>query len=98
MTLPFLALPLTPALRAHVGPEGRLITPKSLSGGLLHLAQDTEKHLHSLVGDFLLPRWKMGLSENVGSIPNEIAIFHRDNDQQNHWVQWGTLFSDTPKY
>ena len=32
----------------------------------------------------------MGLSENVGYIPNEIAIFHRDNDQQNHWVQWGT--------
>ena len=24
------------------------------------------------------------------NIPNEIAIFHRDNDQQNHWVQWGT--------
>ena len=41
---------------------------------------------------------KMGLSENVGYIPNEIAIFHRDNDQQNHWVQWGTLFSDTPKW
>ena len=20
------------------------------------------------------------------NIPNEIAIFHRDNDQQNHWV------------
>ena len=38
----------------------------------------------------------MGLSENVGYIPNEIAIFHRDNDQQNHWVQRGTLFSDTP--
>ena len=38
----------------------------------------------------------MGLSENVGYIPNEIAIFHRDNNQQNHWVQWGTLFSDTP--
>ena len=32
----------------------------------------------------------------IGYIPNEIAIFHRDNDQQNHWVQWGTLFSDTP--
>ena len=30
------------------------------------------------------------------NIPNEIAIFHRDNDQQNHWVQWGTLFSDKP--
>ena len=28
----------------------------------------------------------MGLSENVGYIPNEIAIFHRDNDQQNQWV------------
>ena len=40
-------------------------------------------------------RSHMGLSENVGYIPNEIAIFHRDNDQQNHWVQWGTLFSDT---
>ena len=26
----------------------------------------------------------MGLSENVWYIPNEIAIFHRDNDQQNH--------------
>ena len=34
----------------------------------------------------------------IGYIPNEIAIFHRDNDQQNHWVQWGTLFSDTPMY
>ena len=28
----------------------------------------------------------MGLSENVGYIPNEIAICYRDNDQQNHWV------------
>ena len=28
----------------------------------------------------------LGLSENVGYIPNEITIFHRDNDQQNHWV------------
>ena len=28
----------------------------------------------------------MGLSENVGYIPNEIAIKKRDNDQQNHWV------------
>ena len=48
---------------------------------------------------FLIPR-KMGardtgcwlaqlygfVYENVGYIPNEIAIFHRDNDQQNHWV------------
>ena len=32
----------------------------------------------------------MGVSENVGLIfpifPNEIAIFHRDNDHENHWV------------
>ena len=29
------------------------------------------------------------------NIPNEIAIFHRDNDQQNHWVQWGTQHFQT---
>jgi hypothetical protein len=40
----------------------------------------------------------MGLSENVGYIPKQIAIFDWDNDQQNHWVQWGTLFSDTPQW
>jgi hypothetical protein len=34
----------------------------------------------------------------IGYIPNEIAIFHRDNDQQNHWVKRGTLFSDTPGF
>ena len=28
----------------------------------------------------------MGMSANGVNIPNEIAIFHRDNDQQNHWV------------
>ena len=28
----------------------------------------------------------MGLSENRVNLPNEIAIFHRDDDQQNHWV------------
>ena len=48
---------------------------------------------------------KMGMSLNIPygfvwkcwvHIPNEIAIFHRDNDQQNHWVKRGTLYSDTP--
>ena len=29
----------------------------------------------------------VGVSENVGYIPNEIAIKTRDNDQQNHWVK-----------
>ena len=32
------------------------------------------------------------------NIPNEIAIFHRDNDQQNHWVQWGTQHFQTNPY
>ena len=39
----------------------------------------------------------MAMSENGVYTPNEIAIFHRDNDQQNHWVFRGTqLFSDKP--
>ena len=32
------------------------------------------------------------------NIPNEIAIFHRDNDQQNHWVDWGTNHFQTYPY
>ena len=36
----------------------------------------------------------------MGYIANEIAIFRRDNDQQNRWVFWGlamfSLFSDKP--
>ena len=40
----------------------------------------------------------MGLVMKIGYIPNEIAIKNRDNDQQNHWVKRGTLFSDTPIY
>ena len=40
----------------------------------------------------------IGLSKNVGYIPNEIAIFLRDNDQQNHWVQWGLAYFQTHPY
>ena len=29
------------------------------------------------------------------NIPNEIAIFHRDKDHENHWVQWGTQHFQT---
>ena len=32
----------------------------------------------------------------MGYTPNEIAIFRRDNDQQNHWVIGYTTFSDKP--
>ena len=31
----------------------------------------------------------------IGYLPNEIAIQKRDNDQQNHWVHWGTLHFQT---
>ena len=34
----------------------------------------------------------------IGYIPNEIAIFHRDNDQQNHWVFRGTQHFQTHPY
>ena len=37
----------------------------------------------------------MGLSENRVNLPNEIAIFHRDNDQQNHWVFRGVPYFQT---
>ena len=38
---------------------------------------------------------ELGLSENVGYIPNEIAIFHRDNDQQNQTGFRGTQHFQT---
>ena len=34
----------------------------------------------------------------IGYIPNEIAIFHRDNDQQNHWFFRGTQHFQTHPY
>ena len=40
-------------------------------------------------------RTDLGMSENGVQTPNEIAIFHRDNDQQNHWVFWGTQHFQT---
>ena len=33
----------------------------------------------------------------IGYTPNEIAIFHRDNDQQNHWV-WDIHYFQTQPY
>ena len=42
----------------------------------------------------------MGMSENVGLIFPMIAshFSKRDNDQQNHWVQWGTQHFQTNPY
>ena len=31
------------------------------------------------------PKKKIWVCLKIGYIPNEIAIFHRDHDQQNHW-------------
>ena len=38
----------------------------------------------------------VGLSENVGYTPNEIAIFRRDNDHQPLGTMGYTTFSDKP--
>ena len=54
-----------------------------------------------LVNYYNLPRhdeWNMALSENVGYIPNEIAIFKNGIMIIKHWVQRGTLFSDPPTW
>ena len=39
--------------------------------------------LHKNSHIFMAMTW---VSLKIGYIPNEIAIFHRDNDQQNYWV------------
>ena len=51
--------------------------------------------IYIYIGILILILIYMGLSENGVQTPNEIAIFHRDNDQQNHWVQWGTRHFQT---
>jgi hypothetical protein len=38
----------------------------------------------------------LGLSENRAY--SQLQPFNGDNDQQNHWVKRGTLFSDTPTW
>ena len=43
----------------------------------------------------VLPHPHVGLSENVGYIPNEIAIFHRDNDHQPLGLGVLTIFRHT---
>ena len=41
----------------------------------------------------------LALSENVVYIPNEIVIFHRDNnDQQNHWSRGTQHFQTNPLF
>ena len=45
-----------------------------------------EMGLKSSISQFVVskPKW---VCLKMVYTPNEIAIFHRDNDQQNHWVQ-----------
>ena len=55
---------------------------------------------HSYVTNYQRVPWPMWVCywKCWVNIPNEIAIFYWDNDHENHWVQWGTLFSDTPRW
>ena len=61
----------------------------------LYISSSFGGRTHRFKGNYRYIWW---VCLKMGYTPNEIAIFHRDNDQQNHWVQWGTLFSDTPIY
>ena len=38
------------------------------------------------------------MSGNGVQTPNEIAIKKRDNDHENHWIQWGTQHFQTNPY
>ena len=74
--------------------------PADFAGGLCGLPGQQREWCRARVAPgrrFVFFRWEVlqfcdgadkyvGVSENVGYMPNEIAIFHRDNDQQNHWV------------
>ena len=77
-------------------------TPSSRSAapaGAWGYQEDPTRACLGLIAEF--PRWGSPSGcvwKCWVNIPNELAIFHRDNDQQNHWVQWGTLFSDKPKF
>ena len=63
---------------------------KRLKGNDKHWLSDTLRQCLGL-------GHQMGMSENGVQTPNEIAIFHRGNDQQNHWVFRGTQhFQTTP--
>ena len=68
---------------------------KSRNGSTYPTKKNEKKHTQQIFDYSSKPnvyiyKLYMGLSENRVNLPNEIAIFHRDNDQQNHWVQWGT--------
>ena len=49
-----------------------------------------EEHDGRLVREEVMSWMWVGNWKCWVNIPNQIAIFHRDNDQQNHWVQWGS--------
>ena len=69
-----------------VKPEGKITDARTaitgIDAGAIH--GDSSNGWWSTV---VRVEWmNLGLSENAGYIPNEIAILKRDNDQQNHWV------------
>ena len=62
----------------------------------IHVPKTTKQYLYEYYNIYLIDTetWLflgfghpyLRLSENVGYIPHEITIFHRDNDHENHWV------------
>ena len=79
-------------------------TPKMRSFGsyiwILWLLEYYQPKIIPIIIDYLLEYCMIVLEYGFVwkcwvNIPNEIAIFHRDNDQQNHWVQWGLAYFQT---
>ena len=71
-----------------------LVSPGGVSWKWAVYIESTWLGLPRLVGflDVFCNTW---LCLEMGYTTNEIAIFHRDNDQQNHWVFRGTQHFQT---
>ena len=79
---------LSTSVQAWTGKIGRRDVEELIQINL-RIWDDLPERLNTIYG-FV---WKCGVN-----IPNEIAIFHRDNDQQNHWVFWGTRHFQTKPF
>ena len=66
-----------------------------INGGYNGLIMVNSHLSHMLDSCPKFPKW---VCLKIGYIPNDIAIFHRDNDQQNHWVHRGLAYFQTHPY
>ena len=81
---------------ANCSLAGEYFMPQEMLGLYLHLGLSwSKKVFQPKMDDENSTIW---VCLKMGYTPNEIAIFHRDNDQQNHWVQWGTRHFQTNPY